>query len=42
MDAFEGGVDLRPLSIVYAEFSLSHGNSGGELGPTCRRDRRLP
>lgn len=35
MDAFEGGVDLIRLWIIYAEFSRSDGNSGGEnLSPT--------
>jgi hypothetical protein len=31
MDAFEGGVDLIRLWIIYAEFSRSYGNSGGEF-----------
>ena len=38
MDAFEGGVDLIRLWIIYAEFSRSYGNSGGEFGPNFRRD----
>ncbi|KAG7528392.1 hypothetical protein FFLO_06183 [Filobasidium floriforme] len=31
MGAFEGGVDLIRSWIIYAEFSLSHGNSGAEF-----------
>lgn len=31
MGAFEGGVDLIRLRTIYAEFSRSYGNSGGEI-----------
>lgn len=33
VDGFEGGVELIRLWIVYAEFSRSYGNSGGEFEP---------